>query len=442
MAQRIVLVYQTAMYMHKDYSDILQAKDTRILLNCVETEQCNNRLLIISDIITSMQMNNSEIANFIAEEISQSIIKSCFYLLHGSIHTYGRNYLWGYDLHKDFHLILDLTRDTSLLGYKILKYIDALKIYRQLEPTANVDPSISNYPIHYNEDVEIAEILVKLRGIMDNQVLSQKKQNNIIAELLIKAHECFVHECSMEGIAFVLQRCKTLNSTLAAAKSWRIIVKLLMGIGRYRDMYYCLETLFTSDQFEWLLGQFDDQSLGLKEAIISYLREYHPDDNENYRLTALHFQMFHELAQISENDASRSIDIVINLFRILPIDIWPSLINSKTSSNTSSESNADILHINGDINEAMSSGVSFLRCSKSLLKSLKIAMESYAHAAENYLLDTKLNRAQYTATMAELIAMQTHLVCNALDNNKVNCLCVLDIQNESAFRFLINNELK
>lgn len=430
------------MYVNKDYSDMLQSRNARTLLKSVETEQCNNRLLIISDIMTSMQMTNSEIANFIAEQISQSIIKSCFYLLHGSIHSFGRSYLWDYDLDKDFHLILDLSRDTSLLGHKLLKYIDALKIYRQLESTPNVQPSVSQHCIQHNEDVEISEILVKLRAIMENQVLSQKKQNNITVDLLIKAHDCFVHECSMEGIAFVLQRTKVLNSTLAAAKSWRIIVKLLIGIGRYRDMYYCLETLFTSDQFESLLGQFDDQSLGLKEAIISYLREYHPDDNENYRLTALHFQMFHELAQISENGANQALDTIFNLSRIVPKDICRTLISSKTSSSTPSESNVDILHFNGDIDEAITSGVSFLRCSKTLLKSLKIAMESYAHAAENYLLDTKLSRAHYTATMAELIAMQIHLVSNAIDNNKVNCLCVLDIQNENTFRFLINNELK
>lgn len=72
---------------------------------------------------------------------------------------------------------------------------------------------------------------------------------------MIKAHECFVYECYMEGIAIVLQRAKILNTVLTKAKSWNLIVKMLTGIGRYRDMYYCFETLIKNEQFESLLGK-------------------------------------------------------------------------------------------------------------------------------------------------------------------------------------------
>lgn len=86
------------------------------------------------------------------------------------------------------------------------------------------------------EEPAIREIFERLKEVMEQCVLSHKKQNTICVELLIKAHESFVHECYMEGIAYVLQRTKQMNVVLENAKSWRLIVKMLMGIGRYRDM--------------------------------------------------------------------------------------------------------------------------------------------------------------------------------------------------------------
>lgn len=95
----------------------------------------------------------------------------------------------------------------------------------------------------------------KLGQSLDAKDLSHKKQNTINVELLIKAHQCVVHECFMEGIAIVLQRTKILNGVLTKAKSWNLIVKMLIGIGQYRDMYYCFETLdrlqFVSLWMEW-----------------------------------------------------------------------------------------------------------------------------------------------------------------------------------------------
>lgn len=450
LAQRVAMVFRAAMHLEKEYNDVLRTKDPFTLLQNAIDDPCLNRLLVMNDIMTSMQMTNSEIANFMAEKIARAIIKSRFYLLHSSSHSFGQNFLWDYDLDKDFHLFLELCPSTSLLGYDLLKYCDALKIYRQFDSVKTIEPNELNL---YRNGEALREIVNTLRTIMENQVLSHKKQNTITVELLIKAHDCFVHECSMEGIAFVLQRCKTITTTLAAAKSWRLIVKLLMGVGRYRDMYYCFETLIKHDQFESLLGQFDEERAnGLKDAIISYLREHHPDDKENYRLAALHFQMFHELAQISESEARMIIEIELKQCEVhSEDDLSVASVNtnlkssrSSTSSDTSSSSNdSTTQHFNENISAAISAGVSFLRCTKFLLDSLITAMDSYAHAAENYLLENKLSLAQRSASNAELIAMQIHLVRNAIDNSKMNfCMCVLNIRNENVFRYLVNNELK
>lgn len=447
------MVFRAAMHLEKEYTDVLQTKDAYILLQNTIDDPCVNRLLVMSDIILSMEMTPAEIANFIAEQVARAIIKSRFYLLHTSVlHSFGQNFLWDHDLDRDFHLFLELCPNSSLLGHSLLKYCDALKVYRQLDGTKSVEGDFDAQTLSYVDE---------LRTIMENQVLSYKKQNTITVELLIKAHDCFVHECSMEGIHFVLARCKVLTSILAAAKSWRLIVKLLMGVSRYRDMYYCFEILLKNDQFESLLGQFDGERCnGFKDAIIAYLHEYHSDDKENYRLVALHFQMFHELAQTSESEAKQIIDFELQKYeKKMDDEISVASLNltTKTPSTATAATdhqmdedmsgsinaiNTSTLTINGNLSSAIASGVNFLVCSKHLVDSLSTAMDCYANAAENYLLDNKLSVAQRAASNAELVAMQIHLIRHAMENDKTNCMCVLNIRSEHVFRHLVINELK
>ncbi|XP_031632932.1 spatacsin [Contarinia nasturtii] len=439
LVQRIAMVFRAAMHLEKEYMDVLQTKEAHVLLQSAIDNPCVNRLLVISDIMTSMQMTSHEIANFIAEQIARAIIKCRFYTLQNSTsQSFGQNFLWEFDLDKDFHLFLELCPCTSLLGHILLRYCDALKIYRQFDSLKNTEYDLNAYA---NAD-ELREILNNLRTIMESQVLSMKKQNTITVELLIKAHECFVHECSMEGIAFVLQRCKAITAALTAAKSWLLIVKLLIGVGRYRDMYYCFEILIKNEQFECLLGQFGEES-GFKDAIISYLKEHHPDDKENYRLAALHFQMFQELAQLNESEARQIIDNELKKYEKRSEDeISAASLNlSKYSTDQLTSASTSTLNVNPNMNASIAAGVTFLVCSKPLVDSLTTAMDAYSHATENSLWDNKLGLAQRTASNAELVAMQIHLVRDALDNSKLTCICVLNIRGENAFRYLVNNDL-
>lgn len=49
------------MYLEKEYVDVLKTKDPFILLNNAINEECLNRLLVMSDIMTSMQMTRTEV---------------------------------------------------------------------------------------------------------------------------------------------------------------------------------------------------------------------------------------------------------------------------------------------------------------------------------------------------------------------------------------------
>lgn len=257
---------QAAMYLDKEYVDVLKIKDPYLLLQSAIDEDCLNKLVVMNDIMTSMEMTHTEIADFLAEKISISIIVSRFYLLQSPPMTFGQSLLWGYDLDKEFRLFLELCPNTSMLGNAILHYCDALKLYRKIDLN-----ELSELDI--DQDVEFFDgaksMLEKIKSTIGCKGLSHKKQNTINVELLIKAHDCYVHECYMEGIAIVLQRAKILNSVLTKAKSWNLIVKMLTGIGRYRDMYYCFETLIKNEQFESLLGK----SLKLPTPFVLYVND-------------------------------------------------------------------------------------------------------------------------------------------------------------------------
>lgn len=311
---------------------------------------------------------------------------------------------------KEFHLILELVPKTTLLGNGLLEFCDALRTYRKFQDKKPYESTPAF--------LQVKEIITQYGFPSDPalntgtpQVLSHKKQNLICVELLIKAHQCFIHECSMEGIANVLNRAKSLNVTLTSARSWSLIVRMLTGIGRYREMYYCFDSLIENEQFESLLGQFEeDKVLGLRQAIILYLQEVFPQNKEYQKLTALHFSMYKKLAEIWEEDANSGIDKIL----------CTACFDEATDGNAKS--------------------LTRMQCFKEVLATLSQVMESLTHATENYLLENKLKLAQKTATKAQLIAMQIDLATKGLNGNKT-CVSTLAIKSKEEFRDILNGHL-
>ncbi|XP_017024750.1 spatacsin [Drosophila kikkawai] len=412
LGRRIVLAYRAAMYLDKEYLDVLRTKDAGVLLKSAAGEDCLQRLLVVSDIQISTRMTPKEIAESLALELTTCIVRPRFYIFNAKDqprNALRNSDLWGHSIDRDFHLFLELAPNTTILGNCLLEYCDALKAYRRYQN---------------GQMFEETEAFERLSGIITQyglptpppsgtmtgipQVLSHKKQNQIYVELLIKAHLCFVHECSMEGIVSVLQKAKALNGQLAKAKSWSLIVRMLIGIARYREMFYCFDALIDNEQFESLLGQFDeDQKSGLRQAILSYIKEYQPQNGkELLRLAALHFLMYKELAEMWTEEAQ---DIVNKI-------------------------------------QSMAEQSNKLRCSAQVQTLLQQALENYTHATENYLLDNKLLLAQQSVSRAELMAMQLDLCNKALEkrhNNNANLLCVsvIGVRTREQFRELVNTHL-
>ncbi|XP_037954698.1 spatacsin-like [Teleopsis dalmanni] len=435
MAKRVVMVYRAAMYLDKEYLDILRTKDANVLLKSVTAEECMHRLLVVSDILNSTQMTPQEIADLLAFEIATAIVRPRFYIFNADQHSkncFKNAELWGYNIDRDFHLFLELTSNTTKLGNCLLDYCDALKTYRKFQ---------DNKPYEHNAVFEKLLEIIALYGLPvpttlptstsnePPQVLSHKKQNLIYVELLIKAHQCFVNECSMEGIANVLNRAKALNVILTKAKSWSLIVRMLIGIARYREMFYCFNSLIENEQFESLLGQFDkEKTVALRQAIVVYLREYCPTNSrELFKLAALHFLMHKDLAEMWEQDAQAIISNILTTAKVTD----PQLLEQTSTTNLlASNSNTKTI-------------IPKLSIGTEIITLLHNALDNYTHAAENYLLDNKLLSAQKSAYLAEMIAMQIDLATKALNKTTTPhlCVCVINVQSRDEFRDLVNIEL-
>lgn len=398
----------------------MKMKSAFEFLELAASSDCENKLLVMHDIMVSNQMTNEEMAEFISKEIAACIIRTRFLqfnkdteLMIGSTASWSptrevMDDVWGFSLSKDLHLILELSTSTTLLGDNLLKYYKILS-----KDSADI-------PFHA-DDPEQDRICQHLNRMLIPQILSLKKQNIIRVELLITAHECFVHECSTEGIGLILNLAKGLCSHLAAKKSFTLITKLLCGIGRYREMFYCFEILIKNEQFEALLGQFTDkQTNGLKIAILNYLNEFHPGNKDFYRMAASHFMMYSELANIWRRDSLEKIQSIISTHQVKVTKMGR--INS---------------------NQMQQVEVPYLKkLDKNVIQVLNEALTGMIHATELVSMDNKIDMSVKFSSFCELIAVQIHLAKVGLENEEKMCPCVINQeQNAEKFQYFANYDL-
>lgn len=193
--------------------------------------------------------------------------------------------MWDVNLDNEFHLILQLFQENcSLLGMKLFAYSKAIQMSQSLE----------------------------------NEELYRISELALVVELLIRAHDCFTADCNMEGIATVLKKSQTLIALLLQLQSWKLIVRLLTGIRRYTEMEYVFQILRENEQFEFLLNRGSKKDNSLKLALLDYLKKYCPDNRELYRIVALHFTLFSEVAHLWELEAE---SVVRNLITISKLEM-------------------------------------------------------------------------------------------------------------------------
>jgi spatacsin len=269
--------------------------------------------------------------------------------------------MWDLSLDQDFVQVLQLLQDNcSILGYKIYSYASTL----------------------YKSHIE-SESLFKTSNLA------------LVTELLIRAHECFTADCNMEGISMILKKSKEIVANFLVLQDWKLIVRLLTGIGRYTEMNYVFQILKENDQFEFLLRKGLRKDGALKVALLEYLNKFCPDNRDLYKIVALHFTLFSEVAMLWEKEAQ---NVIKNLVTISKLEMQNNKMNP--------EEEPFILFQNTD----------------STKKFLRKALENYIHATDFHLQGEKLNKAINSTRQAELVALQLGIISEVPTNGLVICL--------------------
>ncbi|XP_076620109.1 spatacsin isoform X1 [Colletes latitarsis] len=359
---RIVLCYKLAVQLGKSYHFLLMLNDPFQFLQEIAESNVDNKCEILNDIIIAYKVNNDSVATFLTENITINVTLA----IEGG---YDNNIsLWGYSLNTNFRIIMELCNDISLLGWQLLK-------------TAN-------------------NLLGQSHG--ENKTVSTLKT---IVELLIRSHDCFTTSCNMEGIASILRKCQNLANVLQNHKLWALLVRLVTGVGRFTEMNYIFHILKNNDQFEYLLGQGLDKVMGLKMALLEFLKHHCPENRDLFTLVALHFQLYHEMAFMWENEAK---------------DVLKTLIS-------------DAIKVPGKLHFTTQRETKFYK-SENVQKQLQLAINNFTHATQYYLQANELNLAGQCSDQTQLVGLQLSLL-NTVSNNQ-QVISILNLKSEDVERIL------
>ncbi|XP_066152206.1 spatacsin isoform X2 [Euwallacea fornicatus] len=350
----VFMKYRISCNIEVSYELIVSNTDPMKLLKDALKTDCSNKLEVVHDFLEVFEWTKEDITDFICDQF----VSAATSYSKSKIEIFS---MWDIKVVEQFHLILRVIKDeSSTLGYKLYNYASA--VHKQ-QATADLDFKIS--------------------------------EMSLVVELLIASHSCFTADCNMEGISTILKKCRGVIDHLSKVLSWKLIVRLFTGIGRYTELNYVFDILKKNQEFEFLLkgSKRDGQ---LKAACIDYLKKTCPQDKQLYEWVAIHFSMYSEVASIWEREANSYIK---NLLAIALAEMQ----NAKPNSNEPIE---------------------FLVLTKSdgTHMFLHQAMDKYVSAVEFHSRGEKLTSAMNAIKQAELLALQKSLLREVNINQTVPCL--------------------
>ncbi|XP_041977836.1 spatacsin [Aricia agestis] len=369
-AKQVASYFRIALQIGWDYVSVL--KNQNRPLDFINLVSGRARMSLANLVFRTFNVPSKQIAEYLCRELVAAIISP--HLVKTSTFRQKEHFqytLWGYVLDSDMEMFLNMRPDScSHIGRLILDHLMAFqKIYKVTNPTQSenvlddsnldvetlIDEEYQNiegdeiesilteegtlmsaetesvysvaslyagnkqsresrrnlFDVITKSNIHIRyEIKSNIRKITKGAKLSTKQVNIICIELLVVAHECFTSACDTEGVAVALRSAQALAARLLAARSWRLMVRLLTGLARYTECAYILQALRENHQFEFLLGQFDymlgqqqDKITEFKHGLLDFLKTHCPGDTDTYIMVALHFNMYAEAANVKKKQA-------------------------------------------------------------------------------------------------------------------------------------------
>ncbi|XP_050294548.1 spatacsin [Anthonomus grandis grandis] len=372
LAYSVFMKYRISANIEVPYGIVASNSDPLKMLKFALQDNCMNKLEVVHDFFEIFAWSKKEITDFVCDEFitaASSYSKS-------KIENFT---MWDVKLAEQFHLILKHLKDEcSTLAYKFYNFACAV-----------------------HQQQEIAELNFKISEMC------------LVVELLVAAHSCFTADCNMEGISVVLRKCRKVIFHLLDVRSWKLIVRLLTGIGRYTELNFVFDKLKEHSQFEFLLSKGSKRDERLKLACVEYLKKHCPENKKLYELVAIHFNLYSEVAMVWEREAQGYLK---NLYAIAVAEM-----QNRRPSMWDNTGEMVVLTKNDD--------------TKMFLHK---AMDKYVFAAEFHTQAEKLTYALNATKQAELIALQKSLIRQVAPNDTVPCLFYLS---HAAVTKLMSNKL-
>ncbi|KAH1007968.1 hypothetical protein HUJ04_005131 [Dendroctonus ponderosae] len=350
LAYYIFMKYRISYNIELPYNVVVSNVDPMVMLKMALQDGSFNTIEVVHDCFEVFNWSKEQMTDLICDRFVAAATKYS----QSKIEVFT---MWGINVVDQFHLILNLIRDEcSTLGNKF--YNHATELHKK-QMFADVNFKIS----------EMA----------------------LVVELLIAAHSCFTVDCNMEGISSILKKCRNVIDNLLQVRSWKLIVRLLTGVGRYTELKYVFYELKRNDQFEFLLSKGSKRDERLKLACIEYLKKTCLQDMELYKLVAIHFNLYSDVAALWEREAQGHIKNLL-------------LVSEIMNDNPNAADPMEFIYL------IKAPDTDFL---------LNKAMNKYIQAAEFHVQGEKLSSAMNAARQAELIALQKSLFNSVQDNEEV-----------------------
>ncbi|XP_066929515.1 spatacsin-like [Clytia hemisphaerica] len=270
--QQVLICFKIANILSRSYEEIV-SDDRMNVLKSVFESPFDQRRQLAKQFIKAFDLSIDEVSTFIADTViswtriicgEEELILEAVTLVTVEESRVPTN--------EDILSLVQLAENTSLLGTMLLE--EAVNISNEVTSTSKI-------------------------GKLSYQV-----------ELLVYAHYCFTITCDMEGIAGVLRTTQHCTKRLAKRNQYSLMVRLLTGIGRFREMFYVIETLYNQHHFEVLCrkGKGDVKENQLKMALLDFMKRYHPEDVENLNMISVGFGMYREAAEHLEKQGRKEIE--------------------------------------------------------------------------------------------------------------------------------------
>eukprot|EP00794_Sanderia_malayensis_P020531 gene20531-22550_t len=287
--ERVLVCYQIAVVLGIEYSEAVQKEPFTLLRELIFCGMDTRRKLC-RQFIKAFELPTTEVAGFIAQII----------ILWLRISTNSTNSVDGFDL-----IDYSSHERTTFTAY---------------EPTIMVENTftsedMSNFIQLVDQPSDLGSRLLEEAKPISHLEDTEKNINNLQyqTELIIRAHDCFTLACNMEGIADVLRAARLCVMDLVNAKAYSLMVRILTGIGRFKEMTYVFEALAEQHHFELLFSKNIEKEKELKAALLDFIKNNNTDDKdkmEKIDMLSKRFGMYREVGEQLEETGHKQISSI------------------------------------------------------------------------------------------------------------------------------------